>query len=64
MLMGVEAPDSGEISHGDTVQIAYVDQSRDTLDDAKTVWEEISEGQDILEVGRYQNFVARLCRAL
>ena len=54
MLMGVEAPDSGEISHGDTVQIAYVDQSRDTLDDAKTVWEEISEGQDLLEVGRYQ----------
>jgi len=54
MLMGVEAPDGGEISHGDTVQIAYVDQSRDTLDDAKTVWEEISEGQDILEVGRYQ----------
>ena len=54
MLMGVEAADSGEISHGDTVQIAYVDQSRDTLDDAKTVWEEISEGQDILEVGRYQ----------
>ena len=54
MLMGVEASDDGEISHGDTVQIAYVDQSRDTLDDAKTVWEEISEGQDILEVGRYQ----------
>ena len=54
MLMGVEVPDSGDISHGDTVQIAYVDQSRDTLDDAKTVWEEISEGQDILEVGRYQ----------
>ena len=54
MLMGIEAPDSGDISHGDTVQIAYVDQSRDTLDDAKTVWEEISEGQDILEVGRYQ----------
>ena len=54
MLMGVEAPDGGEISHGDTVQIAYVDQSRDTLDDAKTVWEEISEGQDLLEVGRYQ----------
>ncbi len=55
MLMGVEVADSGEISHGDTVQIAYVDQSRDTLDDAKTVWEEISEGQDILEVGRYQS---------
>ena len=55
MLMGVEAPDGGEISHGDTVQIAYVDQSRDTLDDAKTVWEEISEGQDLLEVGRYQS---------
>ena len=55
MLIGVEVADSGEISHGDTVQIAYVDQSRDTLDDAKTVWEEISEGQDILEVGRYQS---------
>ncbi len=54
MLTEVETPDSGEISHGETVQIAYVDQSRDTLDDTKTVWEEISDGQDLLEVGKYQ----------
>jgi len=54
MLSGVESPDSGEISHGDTVDIAYVDQSRDALDDSKTVWEEISDGLDMLEVGKYQ----------
>ncbi|MGA1695986.1 MAG: energy-dependent translational throttle protein EttA [Arenicellales bacterium] len=54
MLPGVESPDSGEISHGDTVDIAYVDQSRDALDDTKTVWEEISDGLDMLEVGKYQ----------
>ena len=54
MLSGVESPDSGEISHGDTVDIAYVDQSRDALDDSKTVWQEISDGLDMLEVGKYQ----------
>ena len=54
MLTGVESPDSGEISQGDTTDIAYVDQSRDTLDDSKTVWEEISDGLDVLEVGKYQ----------
>ena len=54
MLTGGESPDSGEISHGDTVDIAYVDQSRDALDDSKTVWEEISDGLDMLEVGKYQ----------
>ena len=54
MLTGVESPDSGEISHGDTVDIAYVDQSRDALDDSKTVWQEISDGLDMLEVGKYQ----------
>jgi len=54
MLTGVEAPDSGEIDHGDTVDIAYVDQSRDVLDDSKTVWEEIADGLDMLEVGKYQ----------
>ncbi len=54
MLTGVEAPDSGEIDHGDTVDIAYVDQSRDSLNDSKTVWEEISDGLDALEVGKYQ----------
>jgi len=54
MLTGSETPDGGEIDTGETIEIAYVDQSRDTLDDSKTVWEEISEGQDILEVGKYQ----------
>jgi sulfate-transporting ATPase len=54
MIMGQEQPDAGEISIGDTVQIAYVDQSRDALADAKTVWEEISNGQDIIQVGQFQ----------
>ncbi len=54
MLTGVESPDTGEISQGDTTDIAYVDQSRDTLNDSKTVWEEISDGLDVLEVGKYQ----------
>jgi ATP-binding cassette ChvD family protein len=54
MLAGVEQPDSGTIEAGETVQIAMVDQSRDTLDDSKTVWEEISEGQDVIVVGRYE----------
>ena len=54
MLTGVEAPDSGEIDRGDTIDIAYVDQSRDSLDDSKTVWEEISDGLDVLEVSKYQ----------
>ncbi|MBT6959596.1 MAG: energy-dependent translational throttle protein EttA [Rhodospirillaceae bacterium] len=54
MLTGVEASDSGEIDRGDTIDIAYVDQSRDSLDDSKTVWEEISDGLDVLEVGKYQ----------
>ena len=54
MLVGQESADSGTIRLGDTVKIAYVDQSRDTLDDLKTVWEEIAEGQDILKVGDYE----------
>jgi ATP-binding cassette ChvD family protein len=54
MLVGNESPSSGEISVGDTVQLAYVDQSRESLDDDKTVWEEISDGQDILRVGNYE----------
>jgi len=53
MMTGEEQPDSGEFRVGDTVDIAYVDQSRDTLDGDKTVWEEISDGLDIIEVGRY-----------
>ncbi len=54
MITGQEQPDSGELRIGDTVQIAYVDQSRDALDGGKTVWEEISDSQDIITVDRYQ----------
>jgi ATP-binding cassette ChvD family protein len=52
MLTGTEQPDGGELRIGDTVQIACVDQSRDSLDDKKTVWEEISDGQDVITVGK------------
>jgi len=54
MLVGQETPDSGEITLGSTVQLAYVDQSRDSLSDNKTVWEEISDGQDIIRIGNYE----------
>jgi sulfate-transporting ATPase len=53
MLVGQEQPDSGSLRIGDTVQLAYVDQSRDTLDADKTVWQEISDGLDIA-IGSYQ----------
>jgi energy-dependent translational throttle protein EttA len=51
MLVGDEKPDAGELKIGDTVDLAYVDQSRDALDPDKTVWEEISDGYDNLKVG-------------
>ena len=54
MLTGQEKPDSGEVEIGTTVQLAYVDQSRDCLDGNKTVFEEISGGSDILTVGKYE----------
>ncbi len=54
MLIGKEQPDSGEIDIGSTVQLAYVDQSRDCLDGDKTVFEEISGGAELLTVGRYE----------
>ncbi|HVS24710.1 MAG TPA: energy-dependent translational throttle protein EttA [Gammaproteobacteria bacterium] len=54
ILAGQLTPDNGAIRAGNTVQIGYVDQSRDTLDANKTVWEEISGGQDILRVGAYE----------
>ncbi len=54
MLTGTEKADSGEIRIGDTVKLSYVDQSRDHLNDKKTVWDEISDGQDIIMVGAYQ----------
>jgi len=52
MLTGGETPDSGSLSVGDTVKLGYVDQSRDALDDDKTVWEVISDGLDELELGK------------
>ncbi|MDH3871439.1 MAG: energy-dependent translational throttle protein EttA [Gammaproteobacteria bacterium] len=54
MLTGAEQADSGELRIGDTADIACVDQSRDSLDGAKTVWEEISDGQDIITIGKYE----------
>ncbi|WP_186196439.1 energy-dependent translational throttle protein EttA [Burkholderia gladioli] len=54
MLTGKEQPDSGEIVHGPTVKLAYVDQSRDALASDKTVFEEISGGADVLTVGKYE----------
>ncbi|KRT55638.1 energy-dependent translational throttle protein EttA [endosymbiont of Ridgeia piscesae] len=54
MLTGEEQPDGGELRIGPSVEIAYVDQSRDALDGSKTAWEEISDGRDIITVGRYE----------
>ncbi|HEU0318353.1 MAG TPA: ATP-binding cassette domain-containing protein, partial [Solirubrobacteraceae bacterium] len=51
MITGAEQPDAGTLRIGDTVELAYVDQSRDALDPEKNVWEEISGGQDQLKVG-------------
>ena len=52
LLTGQEAPDSGDFKVGPTVQLGYVDQDRDTLDGTKTVWEEISEGNEIIALGK------------
>ena len=54
MITGEEQPDSGTLRLGDTVAIASVDQSRDSLNDDKTVWEEISDGLDLITVGNYE----------
>jgi sulfate-transporting ATPase len=54
MITGQEKPDSGEIRVGPSVQLAYVDQSRQSLDDSKTVWQEISGGLDMITVGTYE----------
>ncbi|MFY9320047.1 energy-dependent translational throttle protein EttA, partial [Lentibacter algarum] len=51
MLTGQEQPDEGSVTYGDTVQLSYVDQSRDDLDDNATVWEAISGGNDIIQLG-------------
>ena len=54
MLTGAEPPDAGDIRIGPTVRLAYVDQSRHSLDDSKTVWQEISGGLDVIRVGSYE----------
>ncbi len=52
MITGDEAPDAGELRLGDTVELGYVDQSRDALSDANTVWEEISGGDEMIQLGK------------
>ncbi len=54
MITGQEEPDEGTLRLGETVQVAAVDQSRDSLNDEKTVWEEISDGLDLITVGNYE----------
>ncbi|MGX2039388.1 energy-dependent translational throttle protein EttA [Methylocaldum sp. MU1018] len=54
MMASVETPDSGGVRVGPTVQLAYVEQFRDAMNDKKTVWEEISDGLDMVTVGKYQ----------
>jgi sulfate-transporting ATPase len=54
MIAGTEQPDSGTVTLGETVKVAYVEQGRENLDDTKTVWEAVSDGQDILRIGNYE----------
>ncbi len=61
LITGQEQPDSGELIVGETVELSYVDQSRDSLDDSKTVWEEISDGLDLITVGNYTTSSRSYC---
>lgn len=63
MLTGQEQPDSGQIRIGETVHMSYVDQSRDSLAGDKTVWEEISGGNDIIKLGKYEMNSRAYCGA-
>jgi sulfate-transporting ATPase len=54
MIAGTEKPDSGEVKIGETVEVAFVEQSRESLDDSKTVWEAISDGLDNIAIGNYE----------
>jgi len=54
LIRGIEQPDTGEITRGQTVQVAFVDQHRDDLDNDKTVWEDVSGGLDMITVGKFQ----------
>ena len=64
MITGQETPDAGKIRLGDTVKLAYVDQSRDSLDPAKTIWQEISGGLDVMMVGKREVNTRSLRRQL
>jgi sulfate-transporting ATPase len=61
MLAGSEQTDSGEIRMGETVQLAYVDQSRQSLNDNNTVWQEISGGEELIRVGNYETSSRAYC---
>src|SRR5690606_13683936 len=63
MITGQEQPDSGSIRIGDTVKLGYVDQSRDTLDAERTVWEEISGGNDLIKLGKHEINSRAYCSA-
>jgi len=63
MITGQEAPDSGTIKVGESVQLGYVDQSRDALDDKKTVWEEISGGNDVIYLAKREINSRAYCSA-
>jgi ATPase subunit of ABC transporter with duplicated ATPase domains len=54
MITGQDKPDSGSLRIGDTVKLGYVDQSRDSLDGSKNVWEELSGGLDVIQLGKHQ----------
>ena len=54
ILIGTEQPDSGSIDLGETVDLAYIDQSRDELNGENTVWQEISNEQDLIQIGKYE----------
>ena len=61
MITGQEKPDAGSIRVGETVKLGYVDQSRDTLDPSKTVWEEISGGAEVVKLGKHDANTRAYC---
>jgi ATP-binding cassette ChvD family protein len=61
MITGQETPDDGSIRVGETVKLGYVDQSRDTLDPSKTVWEEISGGAEVVKLGKFEANTRAYC---
>ena len=64
MISGAENADSGDVTVGETVTLSSVDQFRDSMNDNNTVFEEISEGSDIIQVGNYEVQCKSLCKPL